>query len=438
MPAVVPSTESVKEAVQALTSYMSESLIRLTGAPSPSGQEQPAASVLEALLRDLELTPERLYVDSSSISGLPLFSCPCNPDGQRYNLLACVEPVSQSSGDGKAVLFNGHMDVVPTGPQSMWTAPPFHAYEKDGWIYGRGAGDMKAGLICALTAIKTLQTMGLQPTAKVGFNAVVDEEDTGNGTLGTIHALQNARAKAKLVDFGAVIIPEPFGETLMAAQVGVLWLTVRLTGRPAHVAYMNEGLNPIEAGIALTQALKRLQAQMNAPENRHPAFKHVEHPININLGTIEGGDWKSSVPCACTLGFRAGFYPDVSGDEALQMYSDFIRNTVAALSPDLQVEISNTGFKAPGCMYDLEHPAMRQLAASYEAVTGGLPQSLACTATTDGRHFRLMADMPVAVFGPHAENIHAIDERVSLASMVRVTQTMVHFITQYCGVARIG
>lgn len=434
------TADTIRTATAAQQTYMRESLARLVAEPSMSGHEHGAASVLHTLLAELGLAAEKLYLDTSALQTLPLFSCPCNPDAQRYNLLACWEPPASlaPAQRGKAVLFNGHMDVVPTGPHTLWSHPPFALREHEGWLYGRGAGDMKAGLICALAAIKTLQDLGLRPAAKVGFNAVVDEEDTGNGTLGTINALQsplkNALNKARLTDFDTVVIPEPFGEALLSAQVGVCWLTVQLTGRPAHVAYMNTGLNPIEAGMALMGALKQLQDEMNHPTRRHPAFAHVEQPININLGRIEGGEWNSSVPCTCTLGIRCAFYPDESGDAAVARYSAFIRDTLQRLSPALQVQIHNQGFKAPGCVYDLQSPGVQNLMHAYEAATGQPPQTVACTATTDGRHFRLMSDMAVAVFGPHARNIHGIDECVSLESMQRVTQTLVHFIARHCGV----
>src|SRR4051812_38293967 len=132
-----------------------------------------------------------------------------------------------------------------------------------------GGGRHERGIVCALAAYKALHQLGLQPAGIVGFNAVLEEENTGNGTLATLHALQNGLAKAMLTDLDAVIIPEPFAETVMSAQVGVCWLKVELTGRPAHVAYMGQGINPIEAGIAVMDDLRQMEADWNAPEHRH-------------------------------------------------------------------------------------------------------------------------------------------------------------------------
>ena len=427
----VPQTEDLHRTVAELLPWMTDTLSGFVAAASPSGAEQPAAEFLEGVFDQLGLESERILLDSRLIEDSPLFSCPCDPDGGRYNLLA--RHLSHAGG-GRSVLFNGHLDVVPTGPDALWMHPPYTPWVADGWLHGRGAGDMKGGIVCALAALLTLHRLGLQPAGTVGFNAVLDEENTGNGTLATLHALSQTMARARLTDFDAVIIPEPFGETLMSAQVGVCWLFIELTGRPAHVAYMGSGINPIEAGIAIMADLKLLEAEWNAPERRHPAFADAVHPLNFNLGRIEGGEWNSSVPCTCTLGIRFGFYPGISADDATREVSERIRATATRLNPELTVKIDARGQRSPGCVYDLDVPAMQMLAAAHKQVNGQAPERLACTATTDGRHFALSTDLPVTNYGPLARHIHGIDEAVSLASMTRVTTTLARFLIDWCGV----
>lgn len=430
-----PHRSQLTAVVDELEPYMVEVLSGFVAAQSPSGAEQPAAAFLEQALSELGLGCERIMLDSRLIRDMPLFSCPCSADQGRYNLLARHLP---RVGGGRSVLFNGHIDVVPTGPASLWTEPPYMPWVKDGWLHGRGAGDMKGGIVCALAAYKALHQLGMQPAGIVGFNAVLEEENTGNGTLATLHALQNALSKAKLTDFDAVIIPEPFGETMMSAQVGVCWLSVQITGRPAHVAYMGQGINPIEAGIAIMADLKQMEVDWNAPENRHPLYRDAVHPINFNLGRIEGGEWNSSVPCRCTLGLRFSFFPGISAQEARHRVSARILATAARLNPALLVEISTEGHSSPGCTYDLDATAVQVLAQAHRTVTGTLPQPLACTATTDGRHFALMTDLPTMVYGPTARNIHGIDEAVSLDSMKRVTTAMAQFMVDWCGVEPVS
>jgi acetylornithine deacetylase len=129
-----------------------------------------------------------------------------------------------------------------------------------------------------------------------------------------------------------------------------------------------------------------------------------------------------------------GYYPGQSPDEVVAGLSARIRAKAQALAQDLQVEISTRGHRSPGCVYDLEAPAMRALADAHRQVTGKTPEPISSTATTDGRHFRLLTDIPVTNYGPLARNIHGLDEAVSLASMQRVTTTMARFIVDWCGV----
>lgn len=425
------STETIAAAVRALTPYMVTTLSDLVAAPSPSGKEQPAVDVMERLLAELGLASERIVLDSAALRSLPLYSPACCPDGGRYNLLATHRPAARG---GRSVLFNGHLDVVPTGPESTWRRPPFAPYVEDGWLSGRGAGDMKAGIVCALAAYKALRELGVQPAGAVGFNAVLEEENTGNGALASVAALRHAVGAGKLASFDTVLIPEPLGEGLMSAQMGVFWMFVELTGHPAHAAYMTTGVNPIEAGVAVMADLRELEAEWNLPENRPAVYRDHAHPINFNLGQIHGGEWNSSVPCTCTLGVRIGFYPHMDVNDAKAAVAARVRATVARLASNLSLEIRYEGFHAPGCEFDLEVPPMQALDAAHRKVHGVPAPRQASTATTDARHFRLTLDTPVTCYGPEARNIHGIDESVSIESMVRVATTFAQFLHDWCGV----
>lgn len=217
----------IAEAVNRLRPYMIDTLAGFVQCRSLPGQEMPAAEFLESALADLGLVSERIALRTEELKNLPLYSPACCPDGGRYNVLARHEP---RSAGGRAVLFNGHLDVVPTGPQELWDPKPFSGEVREGWLYGRGAGDMKAGIICALAAFKALRELGVQPAGAVGFNGVLEEENTGNGTLATVSALQSAIAAAKLSAFDAVVIPEPTNERMMSAQLGVYWMYVDVRG----------------------------------------------------------------------------------------------------------------------------------------------------------------------------------------------------------------
>ncbi|GMG89911.1 ArgE/DapE family deacylase [Cupriavidus metallidurans] len=425
------TTQAIADAVRALTPYMVKTLSDFVAAESPSGAEQPAVDFMDGALRELGLESERIVLNTAQLKDMPLFSTPCCPDGGRYNLLATHRPRERG---GRSVLFNGHLDVVPTGPDSMWRESPFKSYVEDGWLYGRGAGDMKAGIVCALAAFKALKELGVQPAGNVGFNGVLEEESTGNGALATVASLRSAVGAGKLASFDTVLIPEPLGEALMSAQMGVFWMYVELTGRPAHAAYMTTGINPVEAGIAVMEDLRCLETEWNLPENRPAAYRDHAHPINFNLGQIHGGEWNSSVPCTCTLGIRIGFYPQMDVNDAKAIVAQRVRDSLARLGSTLDLNIRYEGFHAPGCEFDLDNAPMLALAEAHRKAHGNVLKRQATTATTDARHFRITLDTPVTCYGPEARNIHGIDESVSIESMVRVATTFAQFMHDWCGV----
>ncbi len=425
-PFLIPDAAALTDAVTAERDYMLETLTDFVACPSFSGQEEQAAEFMEGALSALGLSLRRIPLVTDQISSLSMYSPATSPDNARYSLLATHVPNSPATQRaGRSVLFNGHMDIVPTGPESLWSSAPLKARIEGDLVFGRGAGDMKAGIVCAMTALKALQRLGLQPAGKLAINTVLEEENTGNGTLACLSQVR---------DFDTVIIPEPFDETLMAAQVGVLWCQFELTGKPAHAAYATTGVNPIAASIAIYQEFKKLEAAWNAPEQRHPLYREHAHPINFNLGYINGGEWTSSVPCTCSMAIRVGFYPGVSVDEVKQQVAEVAERALASLPNNLSLTITHRGFHAPGCTFDLEHESMQLLAAAHEKINGAKPRAVALTATTDARFFRLDANMPVTCYGPKADNIHGVDESVSIASMTRVATVMAQFIVDWCGV----
>ena len=84
---------------------------------------------------------------------------------------------------GRSLVLQGHVDVVPEGAEDEWTTPPFEPAIRNGRMYGRGAGDMKAGIISYVTAFRALKAAGLQPAAEVQMQSVIEEECSGNGSL---------------------------------------------------------------------------------------------------------------------------------------------------------------------------------------------------------------------------------------------------------------
>lgn len=326
---------------------------------------------------------------------------------------------------GRSLILQGHVDVVPTGPQSCWERDPF-AGEIDGqWMYGRGAGDMKAGCAANLFALDALRRIGLQPAARVHIQSVVEEESTGNGAL--MAHLRGYRADAALV-------PEPEGEQLVRANVGVLWFQVMVRGLPVHVHTMGEGGNAIDGAYRLIGALRELEQQWNERKVDHPLFAELAHPINLNIGKIEGGDWASSVPCWCRVDCRISLYPGVDADSAAKEISDCITAFAASdpLLSEFPPELTFNGFYAEGYVLEPGSQAEAVLARAHRAVFGTKLETMVSPAYLDARVYALYDRIPALCYGPVAKNVHGYDEAVDLDSLKQITKAMALFIAQWC------
>ncbi len=398
-------------------------LADLTRLPSLRCQEAPAQDFMAAALRARGLTVDRWQLRVEDIQHLPGFSPVVVSYDDAWNVVGAHRPAG--AAQGRSLILNGHIDVVPTGPLDMWRHPPFEPRIADGWMSGRGAGDMKAGLSANLFALDALARLGLAPAAELYLQSVIEEECTGNGALACLQ--RGYRAEAAL-------ITEPSGERLGAAQVGVMWFQVRVRGKPAHVAYASTGANAIEACFPLITALHALEARWN--ENKHPAFAEHAHPINFVVSRIEGGDWTSSVPSWCTFDMRIGLYP---GQDLAAVRAEVEATLAAAARQDAFLaqnppRVVYHGFQAEGYVLQKDTEAQRLLERCHAAVSGAALGQRAGTGTTDARFYGLYAGIPALVYGPNAENIHAFDERVELESLRRVTQAVALFVAEWCGV----
>jgi acetylornithine deacetylase len=286
---------------------------------------------------------------------------------------------------------------------------------------------MKAGLVSCLFALDALKAIGLRPAADVFVQSVVEEECTGNGALACLQ--RGYRAQAAL-------IPEPTDETYTSAQVGVMWFQVKVRGVPVHVLRADAGANAIESAFRLIQALRGLEAEWNKRKSNDRHFADHHHPINFNVGKIAGGDWASSVPAWCEFDMRVGLFPDQDLATARREIESCIKQAAEkdAFLRNMAPEIVYNGFQAEGYVLQGAEEPLKVLDGAHRAIFGEALKPVASTGTTDARFFGLYADIPAIVYGPISENIHGFDERVSLASVLKVTQSMALFVADWCGV----
>jgi acetylornithine deacetylase len=409
----------VAAAVAASEPAMVALLAELVPAPTVLGSEEPGQAVMRRAFAGLGLEPVDVPLEPGELERHPAgapFSWPV--DG-KTNVVATWG----SAGEGRSLILNGHIDVVSAEPRTLWSTEPFAARRDGEWLYGRGAGDMKAGLAAIVGAVAGLQRLGLRPRGPVQLQSVVEEECTGHGALACVLAGSPA---------DAAIITEPTRGAIWHAQVGVLWFAVRVLGRGGHAG--NGGADAIEASYAVIRALRGLEAALNTA--RPPLYADYPHPINLNVGVIRGGDWPSTVAGECVTSFRLACFP---GEPVAQL-RERVEATVAAAAADLPfaAEVIYDGFQCEGYELGADAPLVGALGDVVERLSGSRPPLLASTATTDARTFALYGGTPAVCFGPTAENEHGVDERVHLPSVIETAQAIALFIADWCGLEEVA
>ncbi len=212
--------------------------------PSVRFQEGPAQDFMADALRARGYAVDDWSIALDDLEPLPGFG-PIEGDFSRAR--SVVGTHRPKTTQGRSLILQGHLDVVPAGPADMWSDPPFSGLVRDGWMYGRGAGDMKSGTVAALFALDALRKAGFEPAARLHFQSVIEEESTGLGALSTLQRGYRA---------DVAVIPEPSAFHVNRAQIGVLWFKLRVRGRPVHVAVAGDGSNAIMASFDVLQALQ--------------------------------------------------------------------------------------------------------------------------------------------------------------------------------------
>jgi acetylornithine deacetylase len=419
---------AILDAVTGLQSDAESLLMGLVRHKSILGLEHGALDAMAAAYEGLGLAPRRIPVDVDALADKPGFSPPLISYAGRDCVAAGYTPRNRT---GRSLLLQGHVDVVPEGAADLWTTPPFDPAIRDGRMYGRGAGDMKAGLVSIVMAMHALRQAGFQPAAPVQLAAVIEEECTGNGALAVMHALPKP---------DACLIPEPGPgyAALYVAEVGVVWAWVTVTGRPAHVREAHLGISAIEAAWIMHEAFRDYEDKANRAERRHPAFAQDNHPISVNVGTIEGGEWNSSVATRTRIGVRVGVMPGQSCFEVKAEIEALVAATAAG--PRMRgatLAVAFQGFMADGAIFPPDQPIARAVTAQHEAITGETLRHYAAPGLTDARFYTLYQGTQATCYGPDAQNIHAIDESVGLQSLHDTTRVLALTIAGWCGLERV-
>ena len=380
-------------------------LAELVGERSTLGDEAGAQRIVRRELELLGFAVEQHDVDPVALRDEPASGYPLIGYRDRPILIGRRAGTSRRS-----LLIQGHVDVVPAGAEALWATPPYVASSRDGWLYGRGSGDMKGGIAMALLALAAL--LEIAPAAldgELSFASVIEEECGGNGALSAL--LAGAVADA-------VVIPEPTSFDLLIGGVGVLWVEVEIARASAHAGHPLPGMSALDGALAIADALRELAAGFERDDatTRPPTERY-----HVNIGTLTAGEWISNMPAQARLGARVGYPSARSPAEAQAL----VRAAIHAVDPGAGVRF--TGFRAEGYLLDGDDPLVAALVQSHRHAHDVTPVATSGSATNDAR-FYARRGIPAVCFGPTCRNIHGVDEGVEIASIAAGARTLARLI----------
>jgi acetylornithine deacetylase len=413
-PAVQQLWRAIDERNDELTAIVTD-LVRI---PSVLGDEANVQAYVAGQLARSGLATESWDLDDS-IRGRPNAGNSGVPFAGRPN----VTGKRAGTGGGRSLILNGHVDVVSPEPVSAWTHDPWGAEIVGDKLFGRGAYDMKSGVALNLFLVRLLNDLKIPLKGDLTIHSVIEEECTGNGALAA-----SLRDRAD-----GCIVTEPHFGSYTRAHLGVIWFRVAVEGKSAHAGHAWQGVNAIVKMAPLVLALRDLDIAFNVEV--HPLWEGIHHPINLNVGVIQGGDWPSTVPGACDLRCRVSFFPNMTVDQ-LKARIEATIQTAAEQDEWLREHppvVSYDGFQTNGVILDDASDLISVLRGANAAALGRELEGQIATAVNDMRYY-IFEGVPATCYGAGGGNAHAVDEWLDLTTMAPTAKALAKFIVDWCGV----
>ncbi len=320
-------------------------------------------------------------------------------------------------GDAEPLFaFAGHTDVVPPGPLEQWQSPPFAPEIRDGWLYGRGAADMKGSLAAMITACERFLAIHPQPRGSLALLLTSDEEGAAaDGTIKVVEWLEARSEKIRWCLIGEPSSTAQLGDAIKNGRRGSLNGRLRLRGIQGHIAYPHLAQNPIHAIGAILMVLSD-----EIWDQGHAFFP----PTSFQISNLRSGTGAVNViPGNLEMQFNFRFSPAVTVEQ-LQERTRLIIDTALlneevktgqVFQYDLEWSLSGPPFFTP------PGDLVAATVAAIRAETGLEPELSTSGGTSDGR-FIAPTGAQVIELGPLNATIHQINERVAAADLDRLSR----------------
>jgi acetylornithine deacetylase len=330
------------------------------------------------------------------------------------------------TGGGPSLLLQGHVDVVPPGDAGAWqVADAFSGRVDATTVHGRGACDMKAGVIAARWAVRALRRSGVPLGGDVLLATVEGEEDGGLGAFGLLQRGWRA---------DACVVPEPTSLDLVPACAGALTFRLRIHGTATHASRRTEGVSAVEKLWPVWRALTDLERARNADVDPLMARWPIAYPIS--LGTLQAGDWASSVPDLLVAEGRLGVALDESPEDARTALERAV-SLAGDADPwlrDHPVEVEWWGGQYGSGRLPADSDLLGRMASAHEAVTGGAADTWGAPYGSDLRLLNGLGHIPTLHYGPGDSALaHGPDESVPIDEVRTAARAQALLALDVCG-----
>ena len=388
-------------------------MVRMATVNPPGEGYRPMVEHLRDRLGALGMGPVVHRVPDAEVEAAGVDS-----DYPRYNLVARWD-----TGADETIHFNAHYDVVPVAAAEWSAAAPFEGVSRGGWLYGRGAGDMKGSIAALLGALQSLRHTRVDPAVNVEVSFTADEETGGALGAGWI-------VKRGLVDADyAVECEGASGSRVGLGHNGVLWLEVEVAGRSAHASSPERGVNAFEKMAGMVHDLRSIKRRLGKPSRgwEGPDGRSRQPTINVG-GVFRGGpDQKvNTVPGKAAFTIDRRLVPgERLADAEAELVEALARSAARAktrhrVRPLLRIE---------PCVVGDDGILPRSFARSVRAVRRHAVEFRVTTGFTD-LHYFVDAGLPGIGYGVNGERAHGADERVSLRDLAQTARTYADFLVR--------
>ncbi len=391
--------------------------------PSVTGKEKEIQSFITERLRDMNLQVDVWEPNLDELKKHPGYV----PVEMNYKNRPNVVGTYKSGKEGRSLLFNGHVDVIPAEPQTAWSHDPWGGEIDKGKVYGRGASDMKSGLAAMTMALNFVLKSGVKLKGDVILEYVVDEEFSGHGTLDCI--LRGYKADAGISCEAGDLEVQP-------ATTGSMWFEIKVPGKSASMSRIWEAVSAVEKGYKIYGAVSDMQT-IRLMEKRHPLYQDPRGSLACFVGMFQAGIYPSSPPDSCIIKGRIGVLPNEEPKEVKDDFIKYIRG-VAGTDPWLRnhpPEVKFTGYYAEPAEIATDHLICKSVSKAYEEITGVKSVLKGHEGAADTRFLIRYGSTPTVIFGPGTiTQMHATDEWVRINDLITATKVLAVTIIDWCGV----